>query len=39
MEWYDRQFWETDVWLESTLKIDSKGMKWLDVKGVGEDDR
>lgn len=39
MEWYDRQFWEAAVWLESTLKIDSKGMKWLDVKGVGKNDR
>ena len=36
MEWYDRQFWEAAVWLESTLRIDSKGMKWLDLKEVGK---
>lgn len=30
MEWYDRRFWKTEVWLESALKIDSKGTKWLD---------
>ena len=39
MEWYDRQFWEAEAWLESTLTIDSKSTKWLDEKGVGGDDR
>lgn len=35
MEWYDKQFWEVEIWLESTLRIDCKGMKWLDEEGVG----
>ena len=39
MEWFDRQFWEADVWLDSSLTIDSKFTKWLDSEGVGEADR
>ncbi|WP_415880158.1 hypothetical protein [Methylomonas sp. TEB] len=39
MEWYDRQFWEAEVWLDSNLSIDSKSTKWLDMNGMGDDNR
>jgi len=39
MKWYDRQFWEAEVWLDSNLSIDSKSTKWLDMNGMGDDNR
>lgn len=38
MAWYDRHFWEVEIWLESTLKIDSKGTKWLSSEDVCDDE-
>jgi hypothetical protein len=39
MTWYDKHFWEMEIWRESTLKIDSNGMKWLSSEDVRGDER
>jgi hypothetical protein len=36
MGWYDKKFWGTNAWLDSTLKIDGKNTEWVNNKWTDE---